>query len=78
MSLTIEEVTGIAKDFAHQNGYPYTRLESVDLVGDQWVVVLDPMLISIARFTLEITINDATGKAVGFKKKTAQQTPLPV
>ena len=76
MSLTIEEVTEIAKGFAHQNGYPYTRLESVDLVDDRWIVVLDPMVISITRFTLEITIDDDSGRTVGFRKKPVQQKPL--
>lgn len=75
MSLTIEEVTETAKGFAHQNGYPYTRLESVDLVDGQWTVVLDPGLI-FAQFMLEITIDDDSGRAVGFRKKPVQQKPI--
>ena len=70
MALTIEQVSDVAREFAKSNGYPYSRLESVEDKNGVWTVILDP-LIMFEPVILELKIKEEQlmPKVIGFARK---------
>ncbi len=65
MNMDIDEVTEKARNYLQSAGYYASKINKITAEGNKWIVLLDTgALINAVK---KVTIEDNTGKVVGFE-----------